>query len=428
MEQRLGELEACRDSLAIRRRLAGLDPSNAQWSHDEACILDHIGNVYQKAGKAQEAIAAYESSVAIWRQLAKQARRDRQRQLNVTMSLKKLGDLKLEAGDHKGAIAAYEDGVGFWRRILKTDPDNTRWLSSLAESLERVGDLKLETGEHNGALTAYEEMLSVDRQLVGIDDSNTERQWNLSLSLDRIGEVNLILGNLDAAGAAYDESFIIRRRLVDLDPSNPLWQDGIALVQKQIVELRRAAEAKTLAEDTGSQPELWSGTDTREQQEQLLLTVGHITGEAVIRRVLVAYKERLTVLRDLIQQSRPRAIEVYCKLSLWFPEANARVRTRLRRYWRGGEALIESLSPKVRFGVQSFEHATETVRLALNRLLSEGPSSHKSSELNGAHGGPDSQRVSFPSDRLTEEHGTGPDNRKTAASKRAPAEASAPWQ
>ena len=53
MEHKVGELAACRDSLAIRRRLAGLDPTNAQWRHDEACILDHIGNVYRKAGKAQ---------------------------------------------------------------------------------------------------------------------------------------------------------------------------------------------------------------------------------------------------------------------------------------------------------------------------------------------------------------------------------------
>ena len=137
MEHKVGELAACRDSLAIRRRLAGLDPTNAQWRHDEACILDHIGNVYRKAGEAQDAIAAYEESVAIWRRLANLARRDRQRQLNVTMSLRKLGDVKLEFADHKGAIAAYEECVVFWRRVLKTDSDNTRWLSSFAESLEK---------------------------------------------------------------------------------------------------------------------------------------------------------------------------------------------------------------------------------------------------------------------------------------------------
>ena len=149
MEHKVAELAACRDSLAIRRRLAGLDPTNAQWRHDEACILDHIGNVYRKAGKAQDAIAVYEESVAIWRRLANLARRDRQRQLNVTMSLRKLGDVKLEAADHKGAIAAYEE-CAFLAARSETDPDNTRWLSSFAETLERIGDLELEGGENNG--------------------------------------------------------------------------------------------------------------------------------------------------------------------------------------------------------------------------------------------------------------------------------------
>jgi hypothetical protein len=39
MEQVIGELAACAESLALRRRLAEIDPSNAQWRHDEACIL-----------------------------------------------------------------------------------------------------------------------------------------------------------------------------------------------------------------------------------------------------------------------------------------------------------------------------------------------------------------------------------------------------
>ena len=99
MDQRMGELAAYEESLAIRRRLARIDPSNAQWRHDEACILDGIGNVYRKVGKSQEAIAAYEEGVAIWRQLAKLDPRNHHRQLTISISLKKLGDVKLEAAD-----------------------------------------------------------------------------------------------------------------------------------------------------------------------------------------------------------------------------------------------------------------------------------------------------------------------------------------
>ena len=149
----------------------------------------------------------------------------------------------------------------------------------------------------------------------------------LSSSLDRIGEANLILGNLNAAGAAYDESLIIRRRLVDLDLLNGLWQDGIALVQKKIVELRHAAEAQALAEDRVSRPELLLGPDktSLEPKEQLLLTVGNIrnVGEVIVRKVLAAYEERFAVVLNSIPQSAMlRVGEVYRKLSLRFPELN----------------------------------------------------------------------------------------------------------
>ena len=278
MEHKVAELAACRDSLAIRRRLAGLDPTNAQWRHDEACILDHIGNVYRKAGKAQDAIAVYEESVAIWRRLANLARRDRQRQLNVAMSLRKLGDVKLEAADHKGAIAAYEECVVFWRRVLKTDPDNTRWLSSFAETLERLATSNSRLAKTMGRLRPTKKCFPLTASWLESMPTTPNGNGILSLSLDRIGEANLILGNLNAAGAAYDESLIIRRRLVDLDLLNALWQDGIALVQKKIVELRRAVEAQALAEARVSRPELSLGPDktSLEPKEQLLLTVGNI--------------------------------------------------------------------------------------------------------------------------------------------------------
>ena len=80
MGQLTGELAACAESLAFRRRLANIDPSNAQWRHDEACILYRIGNIYRDAGKNADAIVALAGEVAIWRELAEAAPRDRQRQ------------------------------------------------------------------------------------------------------------------------------------------------------------------------------------------------------------------------------------------------------------------------------------------------------------------------------------------------------------
>jgi hypothetical protein len=58
MKQKVGELVACRDSLAIRLRLAGLDPTNAQWRRDEACILDHTASAGAATSISREGVAS----------------------------------------------------------------------------------------------------------------------------------------------------------------------------------------------------------------------------------------------------------------------------------------------------------------------------------------------------------------------------------
>ena len=69
--QHTGVLQDYQKSLALRHRLVSIDPTNAQWRYDEACILDQIGHECRMAGLSHEAIAAWEVSAAIWRQLAK---------------------------------------------------------------------------------------------------------------------------------------------------------------------------------------------------------------------------------------------------------------------------------------------------------------------------------------------------------------------
>ena len=381
MNQRsMGELAAYTESLALRHRLARIDPSNAQWRHDAACILNSIGDVHRKVGKNQEAIAAYEEGVAIWRQLSKRDPRDHHRQTAASISLKKLGDVKLEAADSIGAIAAYEESVVFRRRLLKRDPDNLRWLSDIAECLEQIGDLKFEAGDDEGTLTAYQEMLSIDRWLGEIDDSNTEWRWNLSVSLDWVGEVSLMLGNLDAAGKAYGESLVIRRRLAELDRSNDLWQEGVALTLEKITDLERVVrEGATTPAEVRSADKTSAGL---EEQPSLSTSKVSKLKDAAIGSALAAYEESLAIARNLLQQSaRLEMRAVVRELALSVSERIAAIRTTLRRYEREGSASIESLSAKGRFGVHKLAHATGTMGLAQKWSIFEW--SHNSSSPDG---------------------------------------------
>jgi hypothetical protein len=83
----VGNLAVYEECLAKRRRLAKVDPRNTEWQHDEACLLDQIGNEYRKAGLKRQAIRAYEASLAVLRHLAEIDPRNTQRHLDVANDL-----------------------------------------------------------------------------------------------------------------------------------------------------------------------------------------------------------------------------------------------------------------------------------------------------------------------------------------------------
>ena len=63
---------AFEEALAISRRLAEQDPSNAGWQSDLAVAHNRVGGVLEAQGKLTEARAAFEEALAIRRRLAEQ--------------------------------------------------------------------------------------------------------------------------------------------------------------------------------------------------------------------------------------------------------------------------------------------------------------------------------------------------------------------
>ena len=356
--------------LAFRRRLAKIDPSNAQWRHDEACVLYRIGNIYRDAGKNAEAIVALAGEVAIWRELAQAIPRDRQRQLHIATSLKRFAEANVGAADVQGALAAYEESVVSWRRLLRGDPDNTRWLSNLAQCLEKIGDLKREVADDKGACSAYEEMLLIDRKLVELDVSNRELLWNLSLSLDRIGNAKLILHDLNAAAAAYEKSLNIRRRLVETEPSNHGWQTGVLSALEKISDLKRVAETVRPAPDRErfSISRLLRERFDVELQEKFFRCAGKIrtAKDFAIGRTAAVYETSLSIGRNLLRKRSELSVApALLALKLSFPGLVAITGTRLRRFARRGEILLAKRFSRLRTRVRALGCSTESLETLL---------------------------------------------------------------
>jgi tetratricopeptide (TPR) repeat protein len=317
------------ECLAIRRRLAKVDPRNTQWQHDEACLLDQIGNEYRNAGMKRQAIAAYEASLAVLRHLAEIDARNTQRQLDVAVSLNKLGDVKLDGVDSWGAITCYEACAAIWRHLLTSEPNNAHWQSSVAQNLEKIGDIKFAAGDSKGALTSYEEMLTIDRELVERDGSNVEWQRTLSLSLERMGDVRLALGNAVTAVAAYEESVAIRRRLIGLEGSNTQWPEEVSYIIQKIDHAKRAREEQWVTDHHLDDVEAPTTLMAGKQSVSL-------SGEEVIARA----RHLLLSFFALIKATRTRRLGE----SLLLNKLKKRARAVVRSFRRAGE--IRGSRPK----------------------------------------------------------------------------------
>jgi hydroxymethylglutaryl-CoA reductase len=172
--------------LAISRRLAEQDPSNAGWQRDLAVAHSRVGGVLEAQGKLTEAEAVFGESLAICCRLAEQ------------------------------------------------DPSNAGWQRDLAVAHSRMGGVLEAQGKLTEAEEAFGQDLAISRRLAEQDPSNAGWQRDLAMAHRRVGDVLQAQGNLTEAEAAFGESLAICRRLAEQDPSNAGWQRDLAAAHSRL--------------------------------------------------------------------------------------------------------------------------------------------------------------------------------------------------
>jgi tetratricopeptide (TPR) repeat protein len=229
-----GALAAYRESLAVMRRLADADPSNALWQCDLSVSHNKVGDVLRAQGDLAEAQAAYRESLAVVRRLADADPSNPDWQRDLSVSQEKIGDVLLDQGDLAEAQAAYRESLGVRKRLADADPSNAVWQRDLSVSHNKVGDVLRAQGDLAEALAAYRESLAARRRLAEADPSNAVWQRDLSVSQEKIGDALRAQGDLAGALAAYRKSQSARRRLAEADPSNAVWQRDLSVSHHKV--------------------------------------------------------------------------------------------------------------------------------------------------------------------------------------------------
>jgi hypothetical protein len=207
----VGALEAIREAVEIRRRLAEDDP--ARFAADLALSLNNLSNRLSDAGDGANALTAICEAVNIQRPLAQDTAA--RFAADLARSLNNLSLRLSDAGDGAGALAAIGEAAHIYRRLARENP--ARFASALARSLNNLSNCLGDAGDGAGALTAIREAVEIRRQLA--EENPARFTPDLASSLNNLSNR---LGNTgDAAGAlpAIREAADIYRRLAQENPA-----------------------------------------------------------------------------------------------------------------------------------------------------------------------------------------------------------------
>jgi tetratricopeptide (TPR) repeat protein len=227
-------LAAYQQGLAITKRLADQDPSNAGWQQDLAAAYDRMGDVRRAEGSFPEALDTYQQGLNIRQKLADQNRSKADWQRDLSVSYDRVGDILRAQGKLPEALAAYQQGLAIAKRLADQDPSNAGWQRDLSLSYGRTGQAFRTQGKLPEALAAYQEGLAIAKRLADQDPSNADWRRDLSVAYDKVADILVAQGNLPEALTAYQQGLAIAKRLADQDPSNAGWQRDLIVVYYRI--------------------------------------------------------------------------------------------------------------------------------------------------------------------------------------------------
>ncbi|MFO0951736.1 MAG: serine/threonine-protein kinase [Isosphaeraceae bacterium] len=233
-------LDAHREALAIRVKLAEAHPSKVEYLSDLADSQSEVGQLLNATGQPDDARRALEAALALRQTLVDRQPRDVEYQSKLAVSHVSLGNLLRDLGRTVEARQAYEHALEIQRRVVADNPAQAHQ-HELAQSLNNYGMLLRSSGQAEAAKGAYESSRAILEKLTQTDASVPLYLKDLALSHNNLGIVLRAEGKLDESRKAYEAARDIQRKLADAHPSVTEYQTSLATTLNNLGNLGREA-------------------------------------------------------------------------------------------------------------------------------------------------------------------------------------------
>lgn len=222
-----------RDSLAIAKRLAKVDPNDAHLRALSQCY-EKMGSVMDSQDEGGEALKFYRESLAIDERLAKTDPGGPTSQHDLATSYIRLGDGLFRQGEKEEALKAYRESLGIVERLAKTDSEEAKWQREVAEGYERIGDVLCSQREYNEALNAYQRCVPILEELAKAAPNNAQLQRDLAVTYNNMSDVLVGQQKFDEAIESIRRGLALFERLAKADPENAKWQHDLSVMNDKL--------------------------------------------------------------------------------------------------------------------------------------------------------------------------------------------------
>jgi serine/threonine-protein kinase len=221
-------LAAHRAALEVRRGLArGASPDAAAVA-DVGRSLVAVGILLDKTGRADEAIASFEEARSLLGGTAASgAERDVIRGV-LAHSYYWTGAWLRRRGKTAEALAAFEQARAIENELTEARPDVVDYQRILSWAYNDVGNLLKDTGKPAEALAAYEKSGRIKQKIADDHPDVAEYRRDLAISHSNVGNVLDQTGRPAEALAAYERARALWRAVADAHPAVTQFQSDLA--------------------------------------------------------------------------------------------------------------------------------------------------------------------------------------------------------
>ena len=203
-EESNGNAERARDlrlqSIALRERLAALDPTDLGLRREVAAALERIAKVNEPLEDARD---LSRRAIRVWEALVAATPGNAGAQRDLALALERYADREVEAGDLGRAVELMHRSMEICEVLATAAPQSRDAQRELSVTLTRLAELSYENGEWEASRAYYRWSTLPWERWIAANDWDLEARISLVELLSIIGELEQNQGTLEAARAVF---------------------------------------------------------------------------------------------------------------------------------------------------------------------------------------------------------------------------------